>query len=55
MMRTPQFRYHSLFTARGQTRLTISAVSQITATAVTTRIQRPPHPSSVGDTPRHCL
>ena len=43
MIRTPQFRYQSLKTGRGQTRLMISAVSQTAATAVTTRIHRSPH------------
>ena len=55
MMMAPQLRYHSLKTGRGQTRLMISAVSQTAATVATTRIQRPPHASSVGDSPRHCL
>ncbi len=54
MMMAPQLRYHSLKTGLGQTRLMISAVSQTTATVVTTRIERAPHASSVGDWPRHC-
>src|SRR5262249_26582416 len=55
MMIAPQLRYHSLKTGRGQTRLMISARSQTAATVATTRIERPPHSCSGGDSPRHCL
>src|SRR5260370_329013 len=55
MMMAPQLRYHSLLTALGHSRFTISALSQTTAMDVIRGIQRAPHPSAVGDRPRHCL